>query len=34
MFLKMVSQQNPYANMEHIVIDPAVVDRESTNKTD
>ncbi|MGM9476688.1 LacI family DNA-binding transcriptional regulator [Pedobacter sp. GSP4] len=32
MFLKMISQDNPYADMEHIVLDPAVVERESTNK--
>jgi LacI family transcriptional regulator len=34
MFLKMINQENPYANMEHIVLDPAVVERESTNKKD
>jgi len=32
MFLKMINQQSPYANMEHIVLDPTVVERESTNK--
>ncbi|WP_175634662.1 LacI family DNA-binding transcriptional regulator [Pedobacter ghigonis] len=32
MFLKMINQQNPYSNMEHIVLDPTVVERESTNK--
>ncbi|MDQ0968708.1 LacI family transcriptional regulator [Flavobacterium sp. W4I14] len=34
MFLKMINQESPYANMEHIVLDPAVVERESTNKKD
>ena len=33
MFLKMINQQSPYANMEHIVLDPTVVERESTNKS-
>lgn len=32
MFLKMINQPNPYTNMEHIVLDPTVVERESTNK--
>lgn len=32
MFLKMINQQNPYTNMEHIVLDPTVVERESTNR--
>lgn len=32
MFLKMISQENPYTNMQHIVLDPSVVERESTNK--
>jgi len=32
MFLKMINQQNPYSGMEHIVLDPTVVERESTNK--
>lgn len=32
MFLKMINQQSPYTNMEHIVLDPTVVERESTNK--
>lgn len=34
MFLKMIGQENPYINMEHIVLDPAVVERESTRKED
>ncbi|WP_316843435.1 LacI family DNA-binding transcriptional regulator [Pedobacter psychrodurus] len=32
MFLKMISQENPYANMEHVVLQAEVVERESTNK--
>lgn len=32
MFLKMVSQLNPYNNIEHIVLDPTVVERQSTGK--
>lgn len=32
MFLKMINQQSPYSDMEHIVLDPTVVERESTNK--
>jgi LacI family transcriptional regulator len=32
MFLKMVSQPNPYNNIEHIVLDPTVVERQSTGK--
>ncbi|UKT63585.1 LacI family DNA-binding transcriptional regulator [Pedobacter mucosus] len=32
MFLKMISQKNPYENIEHIVINPTVVERQSTSK--
>ena len=32
MFLKMVSQPNPYNNIEHIVLNPTVVERQSTDK--
>jgi LacI family transcriptional regulator len=32
MFLKMVGQPNPYNNIEHIVLDPTVVERQSTDK--
>ncbi|RYD69899.1 MAG: LacI family transcriptional regulator, partial [Sphingobacteriales bacterium] len=33
MFLKMVNQENPYNDIEHIVLDPTVVERQSTDKT-
>lgn len=32
MFLKMIQQENPYENIEHIVLDPTVVARQSTEK--
>ncbi|RZL46998.1 MAG: LacI family transcriptional regulator, partial [Pedobacter sp.] len=30
MFLKMVAQKNPYQNIEHIVLDPLLIERQST----
>lgn len=32
MFLRMIEQENPYKDIEHIVLDPAVVERQSTSK--
>lgn len=32
MFLKMINQENPYQNTEHVVLDPTVVERQSTAK--
>ncbi|MFW0714657.1 LacI family DNA-binding transcriptional regulator [Pedobacter sp. N23S346] len=32
MFLKMINQENPYQNTEHVVLDPTVVERQSTVK--
>ncbi|MCX2473039.1 LacI family DNA-binding transcriptional regulator [Pedobacter sp. MC2016-05] len=32
MFLKMVNQEDPYKIIEHIVLDPTVVERQSTDK--
>jgi len=32
MFLKMVQQKNPYENIEHVVLEPTVVERQSTAK--
>lgn len=32
MFLKMISQKNPYQDIAHIVIEPSVVDRQSTQR--
>ncbi|GGE56933.1 LacI family transcriptional regulator [Pedobacter psychrotolerans] len=32
MFLKMISQENPYHNTEHIVLNPTVVERQSSAK--
>lgn len=32
MFLKMVNQESPYKKIEHIVLDPTVVERQSTGK--
>ncbi|TCD11649.1 LacI family transcriptional regulator [Pedobacter frigidisoli] len=32
MFLKMVGQENPYQDIQHIVLDPTVVERQSTGK--
>ncbi|RDC56947.1 LacI family transcriptional regulator [Pedobacter chinensis] len=32
MFLKMVHQESPYKKIEHIVLDPTVVERQSTGK--
>lgn len=32
MFLKMINQEDPYQNTEHVVLDPTVVERQSTAK--
>lgn len=32
MFLKMINQEDPYQNTEHVVLDPTVVERQSTTK--
>jgi len=32
MFLKMVKQENPFQEMEHIVLDPSIIERQSTTK--
>jgi len=32
MFLKMINQEDPYQNIEHVVLDPTVVERQSTAK--
>ena len=32
MFLKMIKQENPYQNIEHVILKPNVVERESTIK--
>ncbi|MBC6110044.1 LacI family DNA-binding transcriptional regulator [Pedobacter fastidiosus] len=32
MFLKMIAQQNPYQNIDHVVLNPTVVERQSTTK--
>ncbi|MFD2285237.1 substrate-binding domain-containing protein [Pedobacter petrophilus] len=32
MFLKMINQQNPYQDTKHIVLDPTVIERQSTTK--
>lgn len=32
MFLKMVKKKNPYEKIEHIILDPLLVERQSTNK--
>eukprot|EP01012_Entosiphon_sulcatum_P006949 TRINITY_DN13411_c0_g4_i1.p1 TRINITY_DN13411_c0_g4~~TRINITY_DN13411_c0_g4_i1.p1 ORF type:complete len:302 (-),score=17.24 TRINITY_DN13411_c0_g4_i1:204-1109(-) len=32
MFLKMINQQNPYAQIEHIVLNPSIIERESTDR--
>jgi LacI family transcriptional regulator len=32
MFLKMVKQEDPFENMEHIVLDPSIIERQSTIK--
>ncbi|WP_293312522.1 LacI family DNA-binding transcriptional regulator [Pedobacter sp. UBA5917] len=32
MFLKMIGQQNPYTKIEHIVLNPSIIERESTDR--
>jgi len=32
MFLKMINQQNPYQDTKHIVLDPTIIERQSTSK--
>ena len=32
MFLKMINQENPYHDIEHIVLDPTIIERQSTTK--
>ncbi|RBQ02619.1 LacI family DNA-binding transcriptional regulator [Pedobacter miscanthi] len=32
MFLKMISQQHPYDKIEHVVLNPSIIERESTDK--
>ncbi|WP_421941975.1 LacI family DNA-binding transcriptional regulator [Pedobacter sp.] len=32
MFLKMVKKENPFQEMEHIVLDPSIIERQSTTK--
>ena len=32
MFLNMISQENPYAKIEHVVLNPNIIERESTDK--
>ncbi|PWS32843.1 LacI family DNA-binding transcriptional regulator [Pedobacter paludis] len=32
MFLKMIAQENPYQNIDHVVLNPTVVERQSTDK--
>ncbi|TCC87980.1 LacI family transcriptional regulator [Pedobacter frigiditerrae] len=33
MFLKMIQQENPYQNIQHIVLDPTLVERQSTGSS-
>jgi len=32
MFLKMIAQENPYKNIDHVVLNPSLVERQSTDK--